>query len=159
MKQMSEFVTMLEHFAELEVSIIRSTKINKVLKAILKIETIPRESDFSFKQRSQALLDKWNKLMAGDAPAAPAPSSTNGVNGASDKQHGDSSGANDAADAADADADKKDEADKGSGEKTNDANSDKKEESAKADAPEEPDKEKAADEVGSQTSPTTIHSS
>lgn len=78
MKQMSEFITMLENFAELEVSIIRTTKINKVLKAILKLDSIPREDEFQFKKRSQALLDRWNKLMATDGgPSA----TTNGING------------------------------------------------------------------------------
>ncbi|KFA74852.1 hypothetical protein S40288_03504 [Stachybotrys chartarum IBT 40288] len=76
MKQMSDFITMLEGFADLEVSIIRTTKINKVLKTILKLESIPREEEFHFKDRSQALLDKWNKLMAGDATTE-----ANGVNG------------------------------------------------------------------------------
>jgi len=38
---MSEYVTMLENLKDLEVSIIRATKINKVLKAILKLESIP----------------------------------------------------------------------------------------------------------------------
>ncbi|KAL2685100.1 hypothetical protein Neosp_006196 [[Neocosmospora] mangrovei] len=82
MKQMSEYVTMLETFKDLEVSIIRSTKINKVLKAILKLQTIPREEEFHFKDRSQALLDQWNQLMANE-PAAAA----NGVNGKSEAKH------------------------------------------------------------------------
>lgn len=86
MKQMSEYITMLENFKDLEVSIIRTTKINKVLKAILKLETIPREEEFHFKDRSQILLDKWTKLMSTDgAPAAAAATTTttttNGVNG------------------------------------------------------------------------------
>ncbi|KAH7326554.1 hypothetical protein B0I35DRAFT_405772 [Stachybotrys elegans] len=80
MKQMSDFIGMLEGFADLEVSIIRATKINKVLKTILKLESIPREEEFNFKTRSQALLDKWNKLMAGDAASGSA-AATNGVNG------------------------------------------------------------------------------
>jgi hypothetical protein len=80
MKQMSEFVNKLEGYADLEVSIIRATKINKVLKAILKLPTIPKEDEFQFKPRSQSLLDKWNKLLASEqgtpvATAAP----TNGV--------------------------------------------------------------------------------
>lgn len=86
MKVMSEFLTKLEAFPDLEVSIIRATKINKVLKAILKLENIPKEEEFKFKPRSQTLLDKWNKLLAGEAASAPAPSAdkeatTNGVNG------------------------------------------------------------------------------
>jgi hypothetical protein len=77
MKSMSEFISKLEGYADLEVSIIRATKINKVLKAILKLNTIPKEEEFNFKARSQALLDKWNKLLAvdQDGPAPP----TNGV--------------------------------------------------------------------------------
>jgi hypothetical protein len=80
MKQMSEFVSKLEGYAELEVSIIRATKINKVLKAILKLTTIPKEEEFQFKPRSQTLLDKWNKLLASEqgTPSAPA-TTTNGA--------------------------------------------------------------------------------
>lgn len=81
MKQMSEFVTKLEGYAELEVAIIRATKINKVLKAILKLPVIPKEEEFNFKPRSQSLLDKWNKLLNSDqAPSAtPATTAMNGV--------------------------------------------------------------------------------
>ncbi|KAM0255416.1 hypothetical protein ACHAQJ_005784 [Trichoderma viride] len=68
MDSMSSFITILENFHDLEVSIIRHTKINKVFKAILKLDSIPREEDFNFKKRSQALLDKWNKLLADDLP-------------------------------------------------------------------------------------------
>ncbi|PMD25162.1 hypothetical protein NA56DRAFT_473079 [Hyaloscypha hepaticicola] len=80
MKQMSEYVLKLEGYADLEVSIIRATKINKVLKAILKLNTIPKEEDFRFKPRSQTLLDKWNKLLANEqgTPVA-APAVTNGA--------------------------------------------------------------------------------
>lgn len=81
---MSDYIGHLENFVDLEVSIIRATKINKVLKAILKLESIPREDEFNFKDRSQKLLDKWNKLMAGDG--APAPAATNGVNGSTDRK-------------------------------------------------------------------------
>lgn len=88
MKVMSEFLTKLEAFPDLEVSIIRATKINKVLKAILKLENIPKEEEFKFKPRSQTLLDKWNKLLASEqqaasasAPAADKEATTNGVNG------------------------------------------------------------------------------
>lgn len=76
MQSMSDFITLLEKFGNLEVSIIRETKINKVLKAILKLDAVPREEEFQFKKRSQSLLDKWNKLLAGDASGAAA---SNGV--------------------------------------------------------------------------------
>ncbi|KAK4449481.1 PWWP domain-containing protein 2 [Podospora aff. communis PSN243] len=82
MKAMSDYIGTLEGYPDLEVSIIRVTKINKVLKAILKLDNIPKEAEFQLKPRSQALLDKWNKLLASDsAPAAAATEPANGVNG------------------------------------------------------------------------------
>ncbi|KAJ3494658.1 hypothetical protein NLG97_g3937 [Lecanicillium saksenae] len=84
MKNMAEYLAALEKYPDLEASIIRETKINKVLKAILKIDTIPREEEFNFKKRSQGLLDKWNTLLASAAAAAPA-GNTNGVNGSGKK--------------------------------------------------------------------------
>lgn len=84
MKQMSEYVTKLEGYAELEVAIIRATKINKVLKAILKLPVIPKEDEFQFKPRSQTLLDKWNKLLATEQAPVGTPATaptTNGVSG------------------------------------------------------------------------------
>jgi hypothetical protein len=72
MKQMSEFLRKLEGFADLEVSIIRATKINKVLKAILKLPEIPRDSEFQIRNRSKALLEIWGKLLgSAERPAAP----------------------------------------------------------------------------------------
>ncbi|KAH6997632.1 hypothetical protein BKA56DRAFT_4727 [Ilyonectria sp. MPI-CAGE-AT-0026] len=90
MKQMSDYITILENFNDLEVSIIRTTKINKVLKAILKLESIPREDELHFKDRSQSLLDKWNKLMAGDS--ASTPTATNGVNGKAEEKKAEANG-------------------------------------------------------------------
>lgn len=68
MKMMSEYITKLEGYADLEVSIIRVTKINKVLKGILKLESIPKEEEFKFKERSSELLGKWNKILEKDTP-------------------------------------------------------------------------------------------
>lgn len=82
MKVMSDYLAKLEQFPDLETEIIKATKINKVLKAMLKLETIPKEEEFNFKPRSQALLDKWNKLLADDAPNSALPEE-NGVNGRS----------------------------------------------------------------------------
>lgn len=67
MKQMSEYIVKLEGYADLEVSIMRKTKINKVLKGILKLDAIPREEEFNFKERSNVLLAKWNKILEGDS--------------------------------------------------------------------------------------------
>jgi hypothetical protein len=80
MLQMSEYVNKLAGYADLEVSIIRATKINKVLKAILKVPNIPKEDEFQFKPRSQSLLDKWNKLLASEGTPAATTAPTNGVN-------------------------------------------------------------------------------
>jgi hypothetical protein len=88
MKQMSEFVTKLEGYSDLEVSIIRATKINKVLKAILKLSSIPKEEEFQFKPRSQSLLDKWNKLLASET-GTPAASVSNGAKPAENSGAGD----------------------------------------------------------------------
>ncbi len=98
MNMMSEYITKLEGFPDLEVSIIRATKINKVLKAILKIENIPKEPEFKFRSRSQLLLDKWNKLLADGAPE-PATA----VNGTAGKEDAKTNGVKDHGKAADSD--------------------------------------------------------
>lgn len=80
MAQMAEYINKLEGYPDLEVSIIKTTKINKVLKAILKLEAIPKEAEFNFKTRSSSLLAKWNHILE-NAPkeASSAPAVTNGV--------------------------------------------------------------------------------
>lgn len=85
MKQMSEFITKLEGYSDLEVSIIRATKINKVLKGILKLEDIPKEAEFKFRERSTELLTKWNKILESDTPAPANGALKEQVNGASAK--------------------------------------------------------------------------
>ena len=69
MKAMSDHLAELETYADLEVGIIRKTKINKVLKGIVKLATIPREEEFSFKNRSIELLRKWKSLLESDFPS------------------------------------------------------------------------------------------
>ncbi|PBP27365.1 hypothetical protein BUE80_DR001543 [Diplocarpon rosae] len=82
MKQMGEFISKLEGYVDLEVSIIRATKINKVLKAILKLATLPNNDEFRIKIRSQGLLDEWNKLLASDTtPSAVPTPAANGSTG------------------------------------------------------------------------------
>lgn len=84
-KVLSDYLVKLEQFPDLETEIIRATKINKVLKAMLKLDSIPKEEEFNFKPRSQALLEKWNKLLsAEDGAASAAPEEANGVNGHSE---------------------------------------------------------------------------
>ncbi|ROW16089.1 hypothetical protein VPNG_01925 [Cytospora leucostoma] len=81
MKVMSDYLVKLEQFPDLETEIIRATKINKVLKAMLKLESIPKEEEFNFKPRSQVLLDKWTKLLQADEAPVSASVEENGVNG------------------------------------------------------------------------------
>ncbi len=69
MATMSNFIGKLENYGDLEVSIIRSTKINKVLKALIKLNTIPKDEEFNFKSRSLDLLGRWNKALGADNTA------------------------------------------------------------------------------------------
>lgn len=71
MSAMAEFFGQLEKYDNLEPSIIRTTKIHKVLKAIVKLASIPKDEEFSFKKRSADLLEIWNKRMEGEGEAAP----------------------------------------------------------------------------------------
>jgi hypothetical protein len=63
---MSNYIKKLEGYGELEAGIIRTTKINKVLKALIKLNTIPKDEEFNFRGRSVELLSKWNKLLGTD---------------------------------------------------------------------------------------------
>ena len=72
MPQMSNYIKKLENYEDLEVSIIRATKINKVLKALVKLNTIPRDEEFNFRKRSVEVLGKWNKILADSGEGEPA---------------------------------------------------------------------------------------
>ncbi len=70
---MSDFLSELETFPDLEGSIIRATKIHKVLKAMLKLPSIPLDEEYQFKSRSIDLLAKWSDILSSDSlPAGPA---------------------------------------------------------------------------------------
>ena len=75
MTSMSEYLKQLEAHDDLEAEVIKKTKVHKVLRAIIKLEKIPMEDDFSFKQRSNDLLNKWSGALATD----PEPAAANGV--------------------------------------------------------------------------------
>lgn len=60
----SAYYGQLESLPSLETSILRITKIHKVMKAVLRLESIPREDEFNFRARSQALLEKWKDALA-----------------------------------------------------------------------------------------------
>ena len=63
---MSGYLTRLEAFPDLEGSIIRATKIYKVLKRIIRLASIPKDDEYNFKKRCHALLTKWNKILRDD---------------------------------------------------------------------------------------------
>ena len=63
---MSDYISKLETYADLEASIMRATKINKVLKGIGKLNSIPKDAEYKFKERSYELLKAWNRVLAAD---------------------------------------------------------------------------------------------
>jgi hypothetical protein len=63
MHAMGEYLGQLEKYDNLELDIIKATKIYKVLKAIVKLAFIPKEEKFQFKRRMADLLEIWNKRM------------------------------------------------------------------------------------------------
>ncbi|KKY25996.1 putative pwwp domain-containing protein [Diplodia seriata] len=69
MQQMAEYFTQLESHQDLEEKIIKDTKINKVLKAIIKLDSIPKEEVYNFKKRSTDLLNAWGKNVSGETKA------------------------------------------------------------------------------------------
>ncbi|KAK9487742.1 hypothetical protein V1527DRAFT_459434 [Lipomyces starkeyi] len=75
MDTMDKFFTKLENFQGLEISIIRNTKINKVLKGIHKLTEIPLEEKFKFRERSRKMLELWNHMFEGISSPAPAETS------------------------------------------------------------------------------------
>lgn len=84
---MAGFFTKLESHGEIEVSIIRETKIQKVLRAILKLSSIPKDEQYSFKKRAVDILSSWKNLLDSDISSAKqGQAKTNGV----DKEKSDS---------------------------------------------------------------------
>ena len=83
MATMATYFDKLEKHTDLEVSIIRVTKINKVLKMIVKLNSIPRDEEFHFRQRSLNMLSNWKNILDSDVPVASADKdakpATNGV--------------------------------------------------------------------------------
>ncbi|KAF2132709.1 hypothetical protein P153DRAFT_382328 [Dothidotthia symphoricarpi CBS 119687] len=78
MDNMSDYLKQLELHDDLEAEVIKKTKVHKVLKAIIKLEGIPKEEEFEFKKRSTDLLNKWGGALAADTDAAPE-AATNGA--------------------------------------------------------------------------------
>lgn len=78
MDSMSDYLKQLELHDDLEAEVIKKTKVHKVLKAIIKLEGIPKEEEFEFKKRSTDLLNKWGGALAAETDTAPE-TTTNGV--------------------------------------------------------------------------------
>jgi hypothetical protein len=82
MANMSDHIKQLEAHEDLEAEVIKKTKVHKVLKAIMKLNSIPKEEEYHFKQRSNDLLTKWGGALAADlepAGTTSAEPATNGV--------------------------------------------------------------------------------
>lgn len=61
---LSNHLGRLEALPELELSVMRETKIKKLLSAILRTKDIPEENKYKFKSRITNVLAGWNKLSA-----------------------------------------------------------------------------------------------
>ena len=82
---MSTYLSKLETYPDLEASIIRATKIHKVLKAMIRLPSIPKDADYQFKKRSMDLLAKWNKVLQDDPSGADEKGEEKGEDKAEDK--------------------------------------------------------------------------
>lgn len=70
MKNMADYFTSLENFKDIDVTIIRTTKIHKVLKNIYKYpDDIPKDDEYHFKDRCATLLEAWSKMLNDDGDA------------------------------------------------------------------------------------------
>ena len=90
MPAMANYIKKLEAYSgELEGPIIRETKINKVLKGIVKLNTIPKDEEYHFRERSVKLLAEWNTALGAEPAEGEkqdaakedkgSPTTTNGV--------------------------------------------------------------------------------
>lgn len=70
MPQMASYIKKLEAYGTLEVGIIRNTKINKVLKGIVKLNTIPKDEEYHFRERAVKMLGEWNVLLGAEPAEA-----------------------------------------------------------------------------------------
>lgn len=89
MANMATYFDKLEKHSDLEVSIIRSTKINKVLKMIVKLNAIPRDEEFSFRQRAMSILSNWKNVLDADTPVPADKSDKPTANGSKEEDGAD----------------------------------------------------------------------
>jgi len=84
MQAMSEYLSQLEQHSNLSAAVIKGTKINKVLKGMLKLESIPKDDQYKFKERSTSLLSAWTKSLAADAGSADGEDAAEAADAAAD---------------------------------------------------------------------------
>ncbi|KAJ5780843.1 hypothetical protein N7457_006003 [Penicillium paradoxum] len=85
MASMATYFDKLEKHSDLEVSIIRSTKINKVLKMIVKLNSIPRDEEFNFRHRAMSILSNWKNILDADTPGPADKDDKPATNGSRDE--------------------------------------------------------------------------
>lgn len=82
MESMNEWMSSLEKVQPMEESIIASTKIHKLLKAIIKVgHTIPNNDEHKLKERATALLEQWGQTPAPENSFARHDATHGGENG------------------------------------------------------------------------------
>src|SRR5690606_11778866 len=64
MGAMDVYLMKLEDYSDLDAEMIKRAKINKVLKMIGKLRTIPEDEKYNFRERAVALFEKCNKLLS-----------------------------------------------------------------------------------------------
>jgi len=69
---LSRYLRSLEEFQDMTAHILRTVKIHKVMKHLIRLDpkTIPREAEFKFLERARALLVKYEVMLAEDADEA-----------------------------------------------------------------------------------------
>ncbi|CZT53520.1 uncharacterized protein RSE6_15140 [Rhynchosporium secalis] len=68
MKTLSAYLKELEHIEDLPGSVLSTTRIYKVLKKITRLDDIPKNSKFSFKERAVMLVGKWKPSVEQEDP-------------------------------------------------------------------------------------------
>jgi hypothetical protein len=89
MAGMAPYFDKLDKHSDLEVSIIRSTKINKVLKMIVKLNSIPRDEEFNFRHRAMNILSNWKTILDADTPGSADKDEKPAVNGSKEEEGAD----------------------------------------------------------------------
>jgi len=98
MDAMAELFSQLEGYDDLEASVIRNTKINKVLKGIVKLASIPKEEKYNFKGRSNDLLVKWSNSLdqnKGETPTTGTAAAETPAGDGESKANGEAAGKDD----------------------------------------------------------------